>query len=119
MHVTGCDKGFRSGFGPRGGKTAIHNSVGGIALSTSTELDNVGSKGGAKIDPRGGECSPPAPTLKVYKTIPGSSKQFCVPMGSAITQHNYYIHNIFLNSQDASSHKESILKLSLMHPQTS
>ena len=55
--------GFLSGFGPRGGgQNAICNSVegGGIALSTSTEFDNVSSKG--ESDPRGAaECPPPPP----------------------------------------------------------
>ena len=38
--------GFLSGFGPRGGKTAICNLVGGMALSTCTALDNVAESGG-------------------------------------------------------------------------
>ena len=38
--------GFLSGFGPRGGKMAICDVVGGIALTTCIALGNVAESGG-------------------------------------------------------------------------
>ena len=49
---------FLSGFGPRGGKTAICNLVGGHG---SLNMHSTASSKGGESEPRGGKCSPRPP----------------------------------------------------------
>ena len=62
--------GFLSGFGPRGGKTAICNLVGGAWLSQHAQ------QGGARVS-LGGANAPPAPPPERNPDIPLVCVGFC------------------------------------------